>query len=194
MDIITDDRQSLMDNTALHSGPMEEEAKLPMDPTESAPENTEVTETKKGGPRGRGRGRGGRRYARGKMRGRALNGFGFTRRGMGRMRPYSDARGRAGTRGMPLFSPAPPMRGMMKVPFLPSPPRYSLPFPPLPPLPPGSMAFRSRPPPFRARGVVSLPRGHFLPPRSFPNGPGAPAPPPPGRGQRWPGPPGGRHY
>ncbi|XP_054838390.1 uncharacterized protein LOC129331836 [Eublepharis macularius] len=170
---------------------MEEEIDVAVEKTESVPENTEIADTKKKGPRGRGRGRGGRGYIRGKMRGKALNGFGPVRRGMGRMRPYPDNRGRRGARGGPLFPPTMPMRGMMRVPFLPPPPRYRF---PLPPPPPGPMGFRGRPPPLRARGMLPLPRGHFPPPSGFPNGPGAPVLPPPGRGQRWPGPPGGRCY
>ncbi|KAF7252282.1 Ribonuclease Y [Varanus komodoensis] len=79
-----------------------------------------------GGPRGRGRGRGGRGYSIGKMRGRTLNGFGPIRRGMGRMRPYPDARGQRGVRGGPFFPPFPPVRGMMRMPFLPPPPRLVL--------------------------------------------------------------------
>ncbi|XP_041036402.1 small nuclear ribonucleoprotein-associated protein B' isoform X3 [Carcharodon carcharias] len=68
----------------------------------------------------------------------------------------------------------------------PPPPR--LPVPP----PPGPMCFRGRPPFIRGR---SMQRGVFSPQRGFHNGPGAPLPPPPpGRGQRWPGPPGGRHF
>ncbi|XP_034967142.2 uncharacterized protein LOC118083139 isoform X1 [Zootoca vivipara] len=173
---------------------MEEGAEDLMDQPESAPENIQVTETKKRGLRGRGRGRGGRGYTRGKMRGRSLNGFGPIRRGMGRMRPYSDARGRRGVRGGPLFSPSLPRRGMMRVPFLPPPPCFELPPPPPPPPPPGPMGFRGRPPLPRGRGMPPWPRGRFPPPSSFPRGPGAPVLPPPGRGQRWPGPPGGRYY
>ncbi|XP_062980087.1 actin nucleation-promoting factor WAS-like isoform X2 [Elgaria multicarinata webbii] len=146
---------------------MEEEAEVLMDQTESAPENIEITETKKKGPRGRGRGRGGRGYARGKMRGRALNGFGPIRRGMGRMRPYPDARGRRGARGGPLFPPSLPTRGMMRMPFLPPPPRYGAPLPPFPPPPPGIMGFRGRPPPPRARGMLPWPRGYFPPSRGI---------------------------
>ncbi|XP_061481322.1 uncharacterized protein LOC133383849 isoform X2 [Rhineura floridana] len=144
---------------------MEEGAEVLMEQPESAPENIQVTETKKKAPRGRGRGRGGRGYVRGKMRGRALNGFGPIRRGVGRMRPYPDARGRRGMREGLLFPPSVPRREMMGVPFLPPPPRYGLPPPPLPPPPPGPMSFRGRPPPLRARGMPTWPRGHFPPPR-----------------------------
>ncbi|XP_042323929.1 wiskott-Aldrich syndrome protein homolog isoform X3 [Sceloporus undulatus] len=144
---------------------MEQEAEVRMNQTESAPENIEVMETKKRGPRGRGIGRGGRGHSRGKMRGRALNGFGPVRRGMGRMRPYPDSRGRRGGRGGPLFPPSPPIRGTMRLPFLPPPPRYGVPLPPLPPHPPpGLMGFRGSPLPPRARGMLPWPPAHFPPP------------------------------
>nr|XP_060610332.1 inverted formin-2-like [Anolis sagrei ordinatus] len=150
---------------------MEQETETRMDQTESAPENIEVMETKQKGPKDRGRGRGARGYSRGKMRGKALNGFGPIRRGVGRMRPYPDSRGRRGGQGGLLFPPSPPIRGMMRMPFLPPPPpppppRYGFPFPPLPPHPPpGLMGFRGRPLPPRARGMLPWPPAHFPPPR-----------------------------
>ncbi|KAJ7341121.1 hypothetical protein JRQ81_004876 [Phrynocephalus forsythii] len=101
---------------------MEQAADILMYRTESAPENIDTTEPKKKEPRGRGRGRGGRGYVRGGMRGRALNGFGPMRLGMGRMRPYPDARGGRGAHGGPVFPQTPPIRGMMRMPFLPPPP------------------------------------------------------------------------
>ncbi|XP_015266598.1 PREDICTED: formin-like protein 20 [Gekko japonicus] len=141
---------------------MEEEIEVAVEKTESVPENTDIAETKKKGARGQGRGQGGKGYVRGKMRGKALNGFGPVRRGMGRMRPYPDIRGRRGARGRPLFPPSLPMRGMMRVPFLPPPPRYRF---PLPPPPSGPMNFRGRPPPLGARGMPPSPQGPFPRPR-----------------------------
>nr|XP_020650287.1 inverted formin-2-like isoform X2 [Pogona vitticeps] len=150
---------------------MEQAAEVVMDQNEFVPENIEKTEPKKKGPRGRGRGRGGRGYTRGKTRGRALNGFGPIRRGMGRMRPYPDARGGRGAHGGPLFPHIPPIRGMARMPFLPPPPpplpppppRYGIP-PPPPPPPPELMGFRGRPPLPQARGMLPWPRGRFPPP------------------------------
>lgn len=131
-----------------------------------------------------------------------MNGIVPMRRGMGRMHPYMDPRGRGGMRGRPPgFMPPPPLPPReMGEPFPPSPPplaplRRGHPQPPLPP-PRGLMGFRGMPPPPRGRGMLPPPpRGNFSHPRGFPNGRGAAAhPPPPGRGQRWPAPPGGRRY
>ncbi|XP_041036372.1 protein tfg-1 isoform X1 [Carcharodon carcharias] len=154
-----------------------------------------------GGPKNLGppsRGESSGRFGRGQA---AANGFGSARRGIGntRMRPYPDPRGRRGPPrfGLPLTS------GGMECPFggqgdmsFPPPPRFRGGGPPPPrlpvPPPPGPMCFRGRPPFIRGR---SMQRGVFSPQRGFHNGPGAPLPPPPpGRGQRWPGPPGGRHF
>ncbi|XP_038668327.1 cleavage and polyadenylation specificity factor subunit 6-like isoform X1 [Scyliorhinus canicula] len=148
------------------------------------------------GPPSRGESSG--RFGRGQA---AANGFGSARRGLEntRMRPYPDPRGR---RGLPRFGP-PVRRGGMECPFggqgdmpFPPPPRFRGGGPPPPslPLPPpqGPIGFRGRPPFIRGRGMQ---RGVFSPRRGFHNGPGASLPPPPpGRGQRWPGPPGGRHF
>ncbi|KAG7461058.1 hypothetical protein MATL_G00205920 [Megalops atlanticus] len=133
------------------------------------------------GPPGRGRGRG---------RDGAMNGFGPGRRGMGRMRPYPDLRGRRGLRGGPMgMGPPPPPPMHMRGPY---PPMHR--HGPLPPPPPGHPGFRGRPPHPRGRGMHPGPHRHFHP-RGFHNGPASlPPHPPPGRGQRWPGPPGGRRF
>ncbi|XP_023662767.1 uncharacterized protein [Paramormyrops kingsleyae] len=149
---------------------------------------------------GRG-GRGGRgitmkRYApswRDRGRDNAMNGFGPERRGLGRMRPYPELRGRRarGVMGMcphpppPLPLPAPPMhmRGLH--------PPMNRPGGPLPP--PRYPICRGYPPHFRGRGFPPGPPRHFCP-RGFHNGPASPPHSPLGRGQRWPGPPGGRRY
>ncbi|KAF7650355.1 hypothetical protein LDENG_00127180 [Lucifuga dentata] len=135
------------------------------------------------GPPGEGRGR---------AKGGAMNGLAHMR-GMGRPRPYPDPRrhrGRAGPMGMgPCLPPPPPMH--LRGPFPPM-PRH-------PPPPLGHPGFRGRPPHPRGRGMPPPPGPprHFHPrgPRGYHNGPASPPPhPPPGRGQRWPGPPGGRRF
>ncbi|XP_072299221.1 uncharacterized protein [Eucyclogobius newberryi] len=166
-----------------------------------------VSENKGGGAKPRGRGghvaRGGMHGGRGLIkgfgppgRGRGrmydgpLNGF-PQMRGMGRIRPYPDLRGHRG-RG-PMYMGPPP---------LPPPPSMHLrgPFPPMPRHgpPPGHPVFRGRPPLPRGR-VMPLPGPprSFFPrgPRGYHNGPVSPPPhPPPGRGQRWPGPRSGRRF
>ncbi|XP_028808811.1 formin-like protein 20 isoform X2 [Denticeps clupeoides] len=150
----------------------------------------------RGGRMGRG-GRGGRGLMKGygppdhgrcRGRGRVMNGFGPMRRGMGRMRPYPDIRGRQGGRGCHMGMGPPP----------PPPPPMHLrgPYPPLhrhpPPPPLGHPGFRGRPP--HPRGMSPGPPRHFHP-RGYHNGPAPPPPHPPlGRGQQWPGPPGGRRF
>ncbi|KAM4633227.1 uncharacterized protein ACJ7VT_016682 [Polymixia lowei] len=141
------------------------------------------------GPPGCGRGRG---------RDGVMNGLRPMRRGMGRMRPYPDIRGHRGGRGGPM--------GMGMGPPPPPPPPMHLrrPFPPMhrhaPPPPPilGHPGFRGRPPHPRGHGMLPPgPPRHFHPrgSRGYHNGPVSPLHhPPPGRGQRWPGPPGGRRF
>ncbi|KAJ8409153.1 hypothetical protein AAFF_G00241740 [Aldrovandia affinis] len=133
------------------------------------------------GPPGQGRGRG---------RDGVMNGFGPGRRGMGRMRPYPDLRGRRGGRGGPMgMGPPPPPPMHMRGPY---PPMHR--HCPPPPPPRGHPGFRGRPPHPRGRGMHPGPHRHFHP-RGFHNGPASLPPPPyPGRGQRWPAPPGGRHF
>nr|XP_057913221.1 uncharacterized protein si:ch211-51e12.7 isoform X2 [Doryrhamphus excisus] len=157
------------------------------------------------GFRGRGRGglmsRGGGRgmmkvispplHGRGPINDGLMNGF-SPMRAMGRMRPYPDPRGHRGRFGpIGMGPPPPPMH--LRGPFPPM-PRHGP--PPLPP--PGHPAFRGRPPHPRARGMpLPGPPRHFHPrgPRGYHNGPVSPPPHPPlGRGQRWPGPPGGRRF
>ncbi|XP_033999629.1 splicing factor 3B subunit 4 [Trematomus bernacchii] len=132
-------------------------------------------------------------YGRGRGREGAMNGF-APMRGMRRMRPYPDMRGHRGRGGPMGMGPPPP----------PPPMHLRGPFPPMhrhgprPPPPPGHPAFRGPPP--HPRGCGMPPPGpprHFHPrgPRGYHNGPVSPPPHrPPGRGQRWPGPPGGRHF
>ncbi|XP_061563194.1 splicing factor 3B subunit 4 [Cololabis saira] len=135
------------------------------------------------GPPGRGRGRG---------RDGAMNGFGPIR-GLGRMQPYPDTRGhrgRCGPMGMgPPPPPPPPMH--LRAPFPPM-PRHG----PPPSSPPRYPGFRGRP--LHPRGMPPIgPPRHFHPrgPRGYHNGPvSPPLHPPPCRGQRWPGPPGGRRF
>ncbi|TRY87194.1 hypothetical protein DNTS_031724, partial [Danionella cerebrum] len=138
----------------------------------------------------------------GPMRGRGRDGFtnGFSHM---RMWPYPDMRGRrgrGGPMGMSLGPPPPPMH--MRGPPPPPPPPMHMRGPPPPhmhrhapppPPPPGHPAFRGRPPHPRARGMVPPGPPRFYHPRGFHNGSAPPLPhPPPGRGQRWPGPRGGR--
>ncbi|XP_077138459.1 uncharacterized protein LOC143804342 isoform X2 [Ranitomeya variabilis] len=187
----------------LHAGDGESELKMPMNRIEFV---YEPRKFRGRGNRGRGNfiGRGMKVQAffgREKFLNKPMNGIVPMRRGMGRMHPYMDPRGRGGMRGRPpgFMPPPPPLPPReMGDPFhpLPSPP----PFAPLrrghpPPPPPGLMRFRGRPPPPRGRNMLPPPRGNFSHPRGFPNGRGAAAhPPPPGRGQRWPAPPGGRRF
>ncbi|KAM4042448.1 uncharacterized protein ACNLHF_013108 isoform 2-T2 [Anomaloglossus baeobatrachus] len=114
-------------------------------------------------------------FGREKFLNKPMNGIVPMRRGMGRMHPYMDPRGRGGMRGRPPgFLPPPP-------PPLPSPPPYREmgdPFPPLPPPPlaplrrghppppPGLMGFRGMPPRPRGRHMLPPPpRGNFPHPR-----------------------------
>ncbi|XP_051544461.1 basic salivary proline-rich protein 1-like [Myxocyprinus asiaticus] len=186
------------------------EVKATDTPTKEEP----VTDSKSRGRGVKGRGRGGRmgrggRGGRGMMlmkgfrppghmRGRGRDGFsnGFVpmRRGIGRTWPYPDMRGRrgrGGPMGMHLGLPPPPpppmrMRG-------PPPPMHRH-GPPLPP-PPGHPGFRGRPPHLRGRGMMPPGPPRYFHPRGYHNGSAPPMPhPPPGRGQRWPGPPGGRRF
>ncbi|XP_043367775.1 small nuclear ribonucleoprotein-associated protein B'-like isoform X4 [Dermochelys coriacea] len=176
---------------------MEEDIEMPMDRADSAIESGDMTETKSKGPRGRGKGRGGRdfgnkgqlSYVRGKMRGKTINGL--IRRVIGRMSLYPDPQGRRGGRGGATFSTILTHEKNDERSFLTSTTRHGL---PPPPSPPGPMGFRGRPPHPKARGMLWMPTGRFPPPRGFPSGSGVPSPPPPGQGQRWPGPPSGRHY
>nr|XP_033792953.1 putative cuticle collagen 99 isoform X3 [Geotrypetes seraphini] len=171
-----------------------------MDQTDLSTENEGGEEVKSRGRGGRNRGgaiRGGMVkkvpviIGRERNRDKVTNGSGRRRGSRGRMRPYPNPRGRRGSRGGPPgFPPPPHMRGMPRSPYPHLPPRPAFSLPP----PPGPMGFRGRPLFARARGVPLGPRGHFLSSRGFPNGLGAPPLPPPGRGQRWPGPPGGRRY
>ncbi|XP_051976712.1 uncharacterized protein si:ch211-51e12.7 isoform X1 [Xyrauchen texanus] len=132
----------------------------------------------------------------GHMRGRGrdgfTNGFGPMRRGMGRTWPYPDMRGRrgrGGPMGMHLGLPPPPpmhMRG-------PYPPMHR--HGPPPPPPPGYPGFRGRLPHPRGRGMMPPGPPRYFHPRGYHNGSAPPLPhPPPGRGRRWPGPPGGRRF
>ncbi|KAG8584284.1 hypothetical protein GDO81_008762 [Engystomops pustulosus] len=114
-----------------------------------------------------------------------MNGIVPMRRGMGRMHPYMDPRGRGGMRGRPPgFMPLPPPPPLpprdMGEPFPPPPPLGPMrrghphphPHPPPhhpphhhppphhshpPPPPPGLMGFRGMPPPSRGRGMLPPP-------------------------------------
>ncbi|KAM4771774.1 uncharacterized protein WCC33_003543 isoform 2-T2 [Rhinophrynus dorsalis] len=156
--------------------------KMPMDRFEAG---NEPMKFRGRGNRGRGNfsGRGGRGmkgqmpFGPEKMQDKPLNGVVPLRRGMGRMHPYMDPRGRGGSRGRhpgfmpPPPPPPPPME--MRDPFPPPPLRRGHP----PPPPPGMMGFRGMPPPPRGRGMLPPPlpprgrgmlpppRGHFPQPR-----------------------------
>ncbi|XP_034018576.1 cleavage and polyadenylation specificity factor subunit 6 isoform X2 [Thalassophryne amazonica] len=141
-------------------------------------------------PPGRGRGQG---------KDGAINGFAPMRR-MVRMRPYPELRGHRG-RGGPMGMrplPLPPLPMHFRDPFLPM-PRHRLPPPPPPPPPPrGHPAFGVRPPHPRGRGMPPPRSPHYFSPRGLRGyHSGLVSPPlhlPPGRGQRWPGPPRGRWF
>ncbi|MEE6474066.1 hypothetical protein FKM82_010266 [Ascaphus truei] len=94
-----------------------------------------------------------------KFRDKFLNDIVPIRRGMGRMRPYPDPRGRGESRGRhPGFIPPHPTREMRE-PFSPPPLRHGH------PPPSGPMGFRGRPPHPRGRGMLPPPAGHFYQPR-----------------------------
>ncbi|XP_055045616.2 uncharacterized protein [Misgurnus anguillicaudatus] len=132
-------------------------------------------------------------HVRGRGRDGFTNGFGPMRRGMGRTWPYPDMRGRRGGPMRMNLGPPPPlpppsmhMRG-------PPPPMHR--HCPPPPPPPGHPGFRGRPPHPRGRSMMPPGPPRFFHPRGYHNGSAPPLPrPPPGRGQRWPGPPGGRRF
>ncbi|XP_053315272.1 splicing factor 3B subunit 4-like isoform X2 [Spea bombifrons] len=149
---------------------------MPMDRLEAGPE---VRKFRGRGNRGRGsyisrgdRGmKGQMSIGREKFRDKSMNGVVPLRRGMGRMHPYQDPRGRGGARGQhPGYLPPHPEIEMSE-PFPPPPPlpRFSMRIrghPP--PLPPGRMGFRGMPPPPRGRGILPPPppqRGPFPHPR-----------------------------
>ncbi|KAM5164876.1 uncharacterized protein ACMZJ9_007299 isoform 2-T2 [Mantella aurantiaca] len=153
-------------------------------PADNVDFSTELRKPRGRGNRGRGNfGRGNRwmkgqmPYGRGKLQDKPMNGIVPMRRGMGRMHPYMDPRGRGGIRGRPPgFMPPPLPPRDMGEPFPPSPPHPPpLPPPPFhplrrgpppPPPPPGLMGFRGMPPPPRGRGMLPPPpRGNFGPPR-----------------------------
>ncbi|XP_075869662.1 uncharacterized protein LOC142879965 [Nelusetta ayraudi] len=135
-------------------------------------------------------------FERGPMYDGPMNGF-APMRGMRRMRPYPDLRGhRRWDRRMHMAPPPHPLPP--PVPLM----HHTVPFPPRhgpPPSPPPNHPFsRGRAP--HPRGRCMPPPGpprHFDPraPRGYYSGPVSPPPHrPPGRGQRWPGPPGGRRF
>ncbi|XP_040286301.1 neural Wiskott-Aldrich syndrome protein-like isoform X2 [Bufo bufo] len=107
-------------------------------------------------------------FGREKFVNKPMNGIVPMRRGIGRMHPYMDPRGRGGMRGRPpgFMPPPPPLPPReMGEPF---PPPLPPPPPPLAPLrrghpPPGLMGFRGMPPPPRGRGMLPPPppRGNF---------------------------------
>ncbi|XP_070399107.1 uncharacterized protein si:ch211-51e12.7 isoform X3 [Nothobranchius furzeri] len=145
---------------------------------------------------------------RGRAKDGAMNGS-RPMRGMGRIQPYPDMRGHQGRVGLMGMRPPPlppPHHHLPPPPPHPHihPRHFRGPFPPMPrhggppPSPLGPPGFRGRPPHPRGHGMPPLGRPcHFHPrgPRGYHNGPVSPPPhPPPGRGQRWPGPPGGRRY
>ncbi|XP_008310906.1 proline-rich protein HaeIII subfamily 1 [Cynoglossus semilaevis] len=142
---------------------------------------------------------------RGQVKDIAMNAF-VPRREMGRMQPYLDLRGHQERRG--LMAARPPLLPLPPPPLPPPPAPMHLrdPFaliqrnePPQTP-PPGPPALGG-PPPY-PQGFVGLPPGpphhfhsHSHTPRGYHNGPVFPPPhPPPGIGQGWPEPPGGRRF
>ncbi|XP_029281641.1 cleavage and polyadenylation specificity factor subunit 6 isoform X2 [Cottoperca gobio] len=126
-------------------------------------------------------------YWRGQGKDGAMNGF-SPMRGMRRMRPFPGLRGHRGRGGPMGMGPPLHLRG-----HYPPMHRYEHP----PPRPPRPIGFRGYSPHPRGRGMLPPGLHDFYPcgPRGYQNGPFSPPPhPPPGRGQRWPGPPGGRRF